>query len=104
MGDVEQAQGSSQSPTEVLSNIHFEAEMLKIFRNVKRKGTGRLNKEVLMNSVVLTEVSPGKCIRLRHLRTSRTSSGWIYGVFVLNLISLIILIIKNVLLKQVVIS
>lgn len=37
MGDVEQAQGSSQSPTEVLSNIHFEAEMLKIFRNVKRK-------------------------------------------------------------------
>lgn len=64
----------------------------------------KVKKKVLMNSVVLMEVSPGKCIRLRHLRASRTSSGRIYGVFVWNLISLIILIIKNVLLKQVVIS
>lgn len=57
-----------------------------------------------MSSVVLLEVSPGKCSQLRHLKASRTSSGWVYGVFVLNLILLIILIIKNVLLKQVVIS
>jgi len=64
-----------QKPTEVFFNTQSKTEMLKIFRNVKGNKLEGKKKKVFRNSLVLVEVSPGKCIQLRHLKASRTSSG-----------------------------